>query len=110
MKKFTLILAALITSIVMAGCTPFGGKSHENRGHHRHHAKQGRAHLKAPMHRRGFMRFQGRFNKSQEQEKGKQAPSRRYWLQELQKRKGTSDTAPSRKSRKDRKGRRDRKA
>ena len=103
MKKFTLILAALITSITMAGCTPFGCKSHEKRGHHRHHANQERAHNKAPMFRRGLMRF----NKSQQQEKGKQAPKMRYWLQELQKRKGTSDTTPSRKGRK---GRRDRKA
>jgi len=105
MKKFTLILAALITSIAMVGCTPFGCKSHEKRGHHRHHAKQERAHKKAPMHRRGLMRFQGRFNKSQQQEKGKQAPKMRYWLQELQKRKGAVDIVPSRKSRKDRKDR-----
>jgi hypothetical protein len=87
MKKLTLILAALITSITMVGCTPFGCKSHEKRGYKRHHIKQERAHKKAPMHRRSFMRFQGRLNKSQEQQKDKQAPNMKRWLQRRQKRK-----------------------
>jgi len=42
MKRKLLILAALITSTVMVGCTPFGCKSHEKRGHRKHQPRQER--------------------------------------------------------------------
>jgi len=60
MKKFTLILAALITSTVMVGCTPFGCKSHEKRGHRKHHPKQERM-FRGDRHMRGNESRGGRF-------------------------------------------------
>ena len=60
MKKFTLILAALITSTVMVGCTPFGCKSHEKRGHRKHHPRQERM-FRGDRHMRGNESRGGRF-------------------------------------------------
>ena len=101
MKKFTLILAALITSITMAGCTPFACKpckSHErledafiNEGMpQRHHAKQGRKGRarastrvervlrrseRSSKHRKDLIRFRSLLKGSQPQEKSKKKGS-----------------------------------
>jgi hypothetical protein len=84
MKKFKLIVAALITSTLLIGCTPFGcPPSKKHRGHKRH---QHRMHMKhkvmrdVPMLRieRGLMRFQKGSKKLGVTEEQQKQETRRY--------------------------------
>lgn len=89
MKKFKLIVAALITSTLLIGCTPFGcPPSKKHRGNKRHHKtfNQHRMHMKhgvmrdVPMLRieRGLMRFQKGSKKLGVTEEQQKQETRRY--------------------------------